>query len=90
MSARHRKSYELRQQRICSKKECFATIEEARIRQAHAQEHNKLRLVIYMCQFGEHFHLSRKLRETAILEFKKLRSDAIKEQRNLALGREYE
>lgn len=79
MSARHRKSYELRQQRICSKKETFACIEEAQKRQAHAWKHNALHLVIYICPFGEHFHLSRQLREPAIAQFKNIRSQALKE-----------
>lgn len=80
MSARHRKSYELRQQRICSKKEHFACLEDAQKRQAHAWEHNALHLVIYVCPFGEHFHLSRQLRQPAIDQFKMLRAQAIKEQ----------
>ena len=80
MSARHRKSYELRQQRICDKKERFDCIEEAQKRQAHAWEHNALHLVIYVCPFGEHFHLSRQLREPAIEQFKRLRAEALREQ----------
>jgi hypothetical protein len=86
MSGRHRHSYELRQQRICSKKERFASIEDARERQAHAQKNNGLKLVIYQCLFGEHFHLSRQMRDPAITQFRIMQDRALREQKTFARG----
>ena len=80
MSARHRKHYDLHQERRCERKERFDCLEDAAVRQKQLWENNKFRLVIYQCPFGEHFHLSKELREPAVQMFKILRAKAMREQ----------